>query len=184
MSNRIVERVNPIVSVVAPPGPPGPVAEAVYSSYGSTAGISGPQAVPSGGASIVAKLDTDLGSSAGFSLVAVGSGHGIVVPITAVYEVTYSIQLETLSGTEADVRLWLLRNGAAVLNSASVVAMSGNVRYSFPYFSAFLALTAGENVAVALTNTGGDSPQIVPIAATAVYPATPGAILSLKRIGS
>lgn len=182
MSNRFVDRVNPAVSVVFPPGQ----GAAFYGSWGSTAeseGGVGPQSIPTAPDTIVAKLDKKLAASTGFLLTNVGGGNGIVVPVAGIYEVTYSVQLETVTGTQADIVLWLLKNGAAVPDTSSLVAMTGNNRYVFPYFSAFISLAPGDSVAIALTNTGGDTPKISPFDPTATYPGIPGAILSVKRIG-
>jgi len=136
-------------------------------------------AIPSGGTALMATYDT-VEDNNGITLV---SNSEITVPYDGVYEFFFSPQLELVTGSNDDITIWVMKNGANVARSASRVQLGNNNSLLYPAISFTIRLDANDYIEWALTASGTNA-QISTITAATPYPQIPGIIASAKFLGA
>lgn len=117
--------------------------------------------------------------------VSIVSNSQLTVVESGLYQFDVTLQLQSNSGVDKNVRFWFKRNGVNLANTTRIVTVSVNSAYTPLSLSEFFSLAAGDyielwwqssNVDVALVTVaaGGTAPND--------YPASPAAIIAVSQI--
>ena len=117
--------------------------------------------------------------------VSIVSGSQITVTESGLYSFDVTLQLQSNSGVDKDVRFWFKENGTNVTNTTRIVTVSVNAAYTPLSISSIFSLDAGDyielwwqasstNVALVTVAAGGVAPND--------YPAAPAATLAVNQI--
>jgi hypothetical protein len=99
------------------------------------------------------------------------------------YDVQFSAQLDSNKGSDSQIWIWLVKNGTAVAESASVIRVKGNDGETVAAWNWFIELAAGDAVSI---GWAVDSLQTYfeTFAASAFAPAIPSFILTIDAVAS
>jgi hypothetical protein len=106
----------------------------------------------------------------------------IVVPVSGLYQVSADLQITCSVGAQRDVVAYFKKNGADVANSAYYQSIDINNGYTQITLSEFFSLNANDYIEVGFGVLGGLNISLAPIAATANFPASPSAHLSILQV--
>ena len=140
----------------------------------------GSQNVTAANTETIISLDTTDGHNG----ISITSGSRITATNSGVYEFIVSPQLEKTQGSDANVSIWLKKNGTPIVDTNSIVSLVANSSLQLPAVPYIVSLNAGEYVQFAfssnsqhvrITNTGaGTSPT---------RPQAPSVIVTAKQVG-
>jgi hypothetical protein len=117
--------------------------------------------------------------------ISIVSGSQLTVIESGLYQFDVTLQLQSNSGTNKNVRFWFKKNGANIPNTTRIVTVSINTAYTPLSLSEFFSLAAGDyielwwqssntNVALVTVAAGGTAPND--------YPAAPAAVVGVSQI--
>jgi len=117
--------------------------------------------------------------------VSIVSGSQITVVESGLYSFDVTVQLQSNSGVDKDVRFWFKENGTNVPNTTRIVTVSINTAYTPLSLSSIFSLGAGDYIELWWQSTSTDV-ALVTVAAGGVapndYPAAPAATLAVNQI--
>lgn len=117
--------------------------------------------------------------------VSIVSGSQLTVVESGLYQFDVTLQLQSNSGVDKNVRFWFKKNGTNIANTVRLITVSVNSAYTPLAMSDFFSLAAGDyielwwqsdstNVALVTVAAGGSSPND--------YPAAPAGIMAVSQI--
>jgi hypothetical protein len=129
---------------------------------------------------------TDSACTNGVSIVSDGTNlTRITFANTGVYNLLFSAQLTSSSGTSQTVDFWLRKNGstaaANIADTNGKVSLQGNANFLMAAWNYFIPITAGDYIQLMWTATSNVI-SIVAEAANAVHPATPSIIVTVNQV--
>ena len=110
------------------------------------------------------------------------SGSQLTVQHAGIYEIAYSLQIEKTQGTNANVDIWLKKNGTNILRSDSILGLVSNSAKQLPFVSIIDSASANDYYEVYF-QSDSDHVQVTAVAATGGIPAAPSIITNIKQIG-
>ena len=146
-----------------------------YGSFSSNTN----QKVTGANVTTVLQFDTTEGASQIFN----GSGK-ITVQATGVYKILYSIQVDTSSGGQQSLYVWLRKNGVNIPRSASYFTLQNNGE-NIAASEIIASLLAGDYIEVVFQSADANmtASYIAPGGvAPNNYPASPSVILDINKI--
>jgi hypothetical protein len=102
------------------------------------------------------------------------------------YQLSYSAQIERISGSTTNVSFWVVLNGSNVDYTRSTITLDSNNLYQLPLQTHILDLSAGDELQVyASHDTAATEVRATYIAAagTPDRPAAPSVTISIKQVG-
>jgi hypothetical protein len=112
-----------------------------------------------------------------------GKPTQILIANAGVYNIQFSAQLNrTTGGADAQVDIWLRKNGVDIPFSATSITMKANAKNVVAAWNFFETVTAGQYLEIAWTQN--DAVDIIqyPINLTVPFPAIPSVILTVNKI--
>jgi hypothetical protein len=110
------------------------------------------------------------------------SGTRLTVPVTGMYEVWYSIQLNrTQGGSNEYAYIWIRKNGSDVANSNGRISLNSNNSYTLPIVPYILSLNAGQYVEF-VAQASAAYIQAEEISPSSLGPDIPSIIVGIKKI--
>lgn len=117
--------------------------------------------------------------------VSIVSGSQLTVVESGLYQFDVTLQLQSNSGVDKNVRFWFKKNGVNIPNTTRLVTVSVNTAYTPISLADFFSLDAGDyielwwqsdnvNVALVTVAAGGTAPND--------YPAAPAGIMAVNQI--
>ena len=117
--------------------------------------------------------------------ISIVSSSQLTVVESGLYQFDVTLQLQSNSGTDKNVRFWFKKNGTNIPNTTRIVTVSVNTAYTPLALSDFFSLAAGDyielwwqsdntNVALVTVAAGGTAPND--------YPAAPAAVIAVSQI--
>jgi len=117
--------------------------------------------------------------------ISIVSGSQLTVIESGLYQFDVTLQLQSNSGTDKNVRFWFKKNGANIPNTTRIITVSINTAYTPISLSDFFSLAAGDyielwwqsdntNVALVTVAAGGTAPND--------YPAAPAGVIAVSQI--
>jgi len=117
--------------------------------------------------------------------VSIVSGSQLTVIESGLYQFDVTLQLQSNSGVDKNVRFWFKKNGTNIPNTTRIITVSINTAYTPISLSDFFSLAAGDyielwwqsdntNVALVTVAAGGTAPDD--------YPAAPAGVIAVSQI--
>jgi hypothetical protein len=106
----------------------------------------------------------------------------ILIEETAVYKLSYSIQLDRASSSSQGVYIYIKVNGVTVPNSSSYVVLQGSTAEIFPFCEYVLSLNANDYVEVVVYSSSADVTATT-FPGTSNYPTVPCIITNIYKVG-
>lgn len=117
--------------------------------------------------------------------VSIVSGSQLTVVESGLYQFDVTLQLQSNSGVDKNVRFWFKKNGTNIPNTTRLITVSVNTAYTPLSLADFFTLDAGDyielwwqadstNVALVTVAAGGTAPND--------YPAAPAGIIAVTQI--
>lgn len=112
------------------------------------------------------------------------SYNRFTVAQAGIYEASFSAQYHNTSGNSRDIWSWVRVNGTDVPDSTSVIELSNNHRYAFPFFAIKLELRVNDYIQFmfAASNTGTELEATAAIVGPPARPSDPSIIVDIKRL--
>ena len=107
----------------------------------------------------------------------------LVVDNQGVYNVQFSAQLDSLSGSTVNVYIWLRKNGTNVPNTASTIAIQGTAARTVAAWN-FVIQLEPTNYVELMWATDSTNARILAASATSVWPAIPSVICTITQVNN
>jgi trimeric autotransporter adhesin len=114
--------------------------------------------------------------------VTIASNTNITIAKTGVYNIQFSAQLSKSDAGTDQVYIWLDKNGTAVANSATSVALEGGGGRDVAAWNFVVDATAGDYYRLMWMSTDANA-SIITVAAASPVPAIPSVILTVVPVG-
>lgn len=108
------------------------------------------------------------------------AGSTINVPIAGTYSITHSVQFDTTSGGTNTAQFWVLKNGAALPQTNSIVSITNNGD-TLGTIEVLDTAAANDKYGVAIYSA--DANMTAQAVAAGATPAVPSVITNIKRLG-
>jgi hypothetical protein len=174
-----------VTGATGPRGETGPVASGsnIYGSFSSS--IS--QTVTAADTETIITYNTDEGSNGITHETPNGGGNWsrIIVPKTAIYEISISPEVNLNSGANATISIWLKLDGNNVDRTTSQIRVNSAGDVSFPFVPFILSLTAGQYLQFAFSSEDHHAELFaVSGLTTPTRPNCPSVIVSIKQVAT
>lgn len=120
--------------------------------------------------------------------VTLASGSRLTAPVTGVYNLQFSAQLQNTDNAQNDATIWIKINGADVANSASQITVPSRKNtsiygFALPAWNFLINLNAGDYVELywLVDSTLVTMPAIA-ASTTPAYPAIPSVIVTMTQV--
>jgi hypothetical protein len=124
----------------------------------------------------------------GFSVV---SGTRITPSITGIYNLQFSVQIQSLSTATEDVFIWLRQNGVDIVGSTGLVGMlprksAGNASHGIFGWNYFVKIALGDYIEIVWSTTNGTDVSIPYYAAsgTPTKPSTQSVVATMTFVSA
>jgi hypothetical protein len=117
--------------------------------------------------------------------VSIVSGSQITVVESGLYQFDITLQLQSNSGVDKNVRFWFKKNGTNIANTTRIVTVTTNAAYTPLSLSDFFSLDAGDYIEL-WWQSDSTAVALVTVAAGGVapndYPAAPAGVVAVNQI--
>jgi hypothetical protein len=157
----------------------GPVGNLYYGQFYDTT----TQSAAAIGTAYAMKFNTNVINTHGVTIANDGSGNPtrITFANAGTYNLQFSAQLDSVTGSSQNIQIWFAKNGTADAYSNTTIAIQGTSAETVAAWNYWVTVTAGQYYEIiwAVSNTGV---QIVSTPASGIYPGIPSIILTVNQV--
>jgi hypothetical protein len=157
----------------------GPVGNLYYGSFYDTT----TQSVLVADTAYAMKFGTNVINNKGITIANNGSGDPtrITFANAGTYNIQFSAQLDSVTGSTQTTQIWFAKNGVADAYSSTIVTVQGTTAETVAAWNYWVTVTAGQYYEIfwAANNTGVKLTAATP---TGIYPGVPSVILTVNQV--
>lgn len=157
----------------------GPVGNLYYGSFYDTT----TQSVLVADTAYAMKFGTNVINNKGITIANNGSGDPtrITFANAGTYNIQFSAQLDSVTGSTQTTQIWFAKNGVADAYSSTIVTVQGTTAETVAAWNYWVTVTAGQYYEIfwAANNTGVKLTATTP---TGIYPGVPSVILTVNQV--
>jgi len=157
----------------------GPVGNLYYGSFYDTT----TQTCPAIDTATAMIFGTNVINNKGITITNNGSGNPtrITFANAGTYNIQFSAQLDSVTGSSQQIQIWFAKNGVADSYSSTTIAVQGTSAETVAAWNYWATVTAGQYYEIfwAVSNTGV---KLVAQAPSGIYPGIPSVILTVNQV--
>ena len=157
----------------------GPVGNLYYGSFYDTT----TQSVLVADTAYAMKFGTNVINNKGITIANNGSGDPtrITFANAGTYNIQFSAQLDSVTGSTQTTQIWFAKNGVADAYSSTIITVQGTTAETVAAWNYWVTVTAGQYYEIfwAANNTGVKLTAATP---TGIYPGVPSVILTVNQV--
>jgi hypothetical protein len=157
----------------------GPVGNLYYGSFYDTT----TQSALAINTATAMKFNTNVINDKGITITNNGSGDPtrITFANAGTYNIQFSAQLDSVTGSSQSIHIWFAKNGTADPYSATLIAVQGTSAETVAAWNYWVTVTAGQyyEIIYGVSNT---DVKIVAATASGIYPGIPSVILTVNQV--
>jgi len=157
----------------------GPVGNLYYGSFYDTT----TQTCPAIDTATAMIFGTNVINNKGITITNNGSGNPtrITFANAGTYNIQFSAQLDSVTGSSQQIQIWFAKNGVADSYSSTTIAVQGTSAETVAAWNYWATVTAGQYYEIfwAVSNTGV---KLVAQAPSGIYPGIPSTILTVNQV--
>lgn len=157
----------------------GPVGNLYYGSFYDTT----TQSAAATNTAYAMKFNTNVINNKGITITNNGAGDPtrITFANAGTYNLQFSAQLDSVTGSAQNIQIWFVKNGVADAYSNTTISVQGTSAETVAAWNYWATVTAGQYYEInwSVSNTGV---QIVAQAASGIHPGIPSVILTVNQV--
>lgn len=157
----------------------GPVGNLYYGSFYDTT----TQSAAATNTAYAMKFNTNVINNKGITITNNGAGDPtrITFANAGTYNIQFSAQLDSVTGSAQNIQIWFVKNGVADAYSNTTISVQGTSAETVAAWNYWATVTAGQYYEInwSVSNTGV---QIVAQAASGIHPGIPSVILTVNQV--